>query len=324
LILTIAIPHSHDIVGLKSTLECLKDQQHKNVEILVNDNASGQKFRDIMSDMSHKLGNLVSYENTKFQTYDQNVDKCVQLSNGNFVWLLGVGDTIPQGHIGIAIELIRKYPKALNILAEVNINKEERLTKSEVQKRVSLPIRYQNSLGTFPLDSVYNSALSGNLVNRHSWLVAAKGKLEFENWVHVERTLQMYANGGKAGFGIRSHELSVVVERPKQGWWNQDDMTFVYNSLIHAQILNSYGSLPALKIYKKAELLKNLNLSLIKAYWYGKTVKNKAPVALRRKVNNSVRVYPIVQLAFTLFDLVPSQLLSFIYLVARRIKSLFR
>ena len=71
---------------------------------------------------------------------------------------------------------------------------------------------YQSSLGNFPLDSVYNSALSGNLVNRLSWLLAAKTNLRFENWGHVERTLQMYSNGSINGFGIRSQELSVVVD----------------------------------------------------------------------------------------------------------------
>ena len=55
MLLTIAIPHSHDIDSLKSTLECLKGQQHRDVEILVNDNALGQEFRDVMADMSQEL-----------------------------------------------------------------------------------------------------------------------------------------------------------------------------------------------------------------------------------------------------------------------------
>ena len=87
-------------------------QQHKDVEIMVNDNALGQEFRDFMADMSQEFGNLTYYENKKFRTYDQNVDNCVRQSNGDFVWLLGVGDTIPQGHIELAIKLIKKHPKA--------------------------------------------------------------------------------------------------------------------------------------------------------------------------------------------------------------------
>ena len=41
-------------------------------------------------------------------------------TQGDFVWLLKAGDTIPQGHIELAIELITKHPKAFNILANVH------------------------------------------------------------------------------------------------------------------------------------------------------------------------------------------------------------
>lgn len=66
MLLTIAIPHSHDIDSLKSTLECLKGQQHTDVEILFNDNALGQEFRDVMADISQEVSSLVYYEDNKF------------------------------------------------------------------------------------------------------------------------------------------------------------------------------------------------------------------------------------------------------------------
>ena len=250
-----------------------------------------------MADMSQELGSLVYYENTKFQTYDQNVDNCIRQSKGDFVWLLGVGDTIPQGHIELAIELIRKHPKAFNILADVHVNGEEKLNKIDARQRFSSPLIYQSSVGNFPLDSVYNSALSGNVVNRLSWLLAAKTNLRFENWGHVERTLQMYSNGSINGFGIRSQELSVVVDRPKQAWWNQDDVSFVYNLLTHAQILDYYSALPGLANYEKANLLKNSNLSLIKARWYSKTIDTKAPlISIKGKQR-----YPLIPNRLALF-----------------------
>ena len=324
MLLTIAIPHSHDIDSLKSTLECLKSQQHRDVEILVNDNALGQEFRDVMADMSQELGNLVYYENTKFQTYDQNVDNCVWQSKGDFVWLLGVGDTIPKGHIELAIELIKKHPRAFNILANVHVNGEDNLNKIDACQSFASPMIYQSMVGNFPLDSVYNSALSGNLVNRLSWLMATKTSLRFENWGHVERTLQVYSDGGINGFGIRSQELSVVVERPKQAWWNQDDVTFLYNLLTHAQILSHYGSLPYLANFKRANLLKNATLYLIKARWYSKTIEKKGPSDLHQKVNSHIRSYPIAWLFFMATDLIPRRFMASGYLLARRLKNLLR
>ena len=322
MLLTIAIPHSHDIDSLKSTLECLKSQQHKDVEILVNDNALGQEFRDFMADMSQEFGNVTYYENKKFRTYDQNVDNCVQRSNGDFVWLLGVGDIIPQGHIESAIKLIKKHPKALNILANVHVNEEKTLNKNEAHQRFLSQIIYQSSLGNHPLDAVYNSALSGNLVNRLHWLKAAKTNLRFENWVHVERTLQIYSNGGVGSFGIRSQGLSVVVGRPRQAWWNQDDVTFAYNLLTHAKILDYYGSLPVLKGFEKAKLFRNFTFSLIKALWYGKTVDKQGPVRLHQQVNEAIQAYPIARLFYNLANLAPKSFMASSYLLAKRTRTL--
>ena len=235
--------------------------------------------------------------------------------------MLGVGDTIPQGHIELAIELIRKHPKAFNILADVHVNGEEKLNKIDARQRFSSPLIYQSSVGNFPLDSVYNSALSGNLVNRLSWRLAAKTNLRFENWGHVERTLQMYSNGSINGFGIRSQELSVVVDRPKQAWWNQDDVSFVYNLLTHAQILDYYSELPGLANYEKANLLKNSNLSLIKARWYSKTIDTKGPADLHQKVNRDIRSYPIAWLFFKVTNLISRHFMASCYLLAKKIKT---
>ena len=323
MLLTIAIPHSHDIDALITTLEWLKAQQHEDVEIMVNDNASGQEFSDVMARMSHQIASLVYYENSVFQSFDENLEKCIRQSRGDFVWLLGVGDTIPIGHINLAIQLIQKHPKAVNILANVQVSKKEDFDQDKARQSASLPLVYENSLGAFPLDSLYNSALSGNLVNRLSWLKAMEAKLEYENWGHVERTLHMYCNSGMDGYGIRSQELSVFVDRPQFGWWNENDIQFFYNHFTHFKILRRYASKPELVKYKKARLLRNVNFSLIKAYLYGKTINKRGPAELYQRVNQETRSLPTIWLFIKLFNLMPKQLIASSYMLVKRIKMLF-
>ena len=321
MLLTIAIPHSHDIEALENTLASLVGQQHPNVEILVNDNAMGLEFQTFIDRASRKFDELIYHENAEFQTYDQNLDKCIQLSKGKFVWLLGVGDIIPPDHVKFAIKLIQQFPEAINILPQVKTTEDAHPDEQIPLEPLIAPSVYRNSHGNVPLDALYNSAVSGNIVNRNLWLEASQKSLEFVNWAHVERTLQIYSGSGVSGVGIRSHQFAVIVNRPKEAWWNQDDITFIHNFLVHALILKHYGRRPALAKYNKAKALKNLNFSLTKAYWYSKTIEHDGPKELHQWVNSEVSAFPMVWLFFKLSNFLSKRQMASGYFVAKKLKN---
>ena len=321
MLLTIAIPHSHDIGSLKSTLECLKGQQHRDVEILVNDNALGQEFRDVMADMSQELRSLVYYENTKFQTYDQNVDNCVRQSKGDFVWLLGVGDIIPDGHVASALQQIALHPKALNLLPHVKIKSSvgEATTQNSVSQTAE-PIWEGSIESKIALDTLYNAAISGNIIRREAWIEACQFELNFENWAHIERTLQMYSLAKVAQLGIRCHNITVIVDRPTQGWWNQNNISYLGNVLYHSLILKYYQRQRNLEKFKQANVLNGINFSLIKAYLYGTTIGTDGPEELKKIIHEKLRTFPFAFLLIKLLGLAPKRLLGKGYRIARSLK----
>ena len=104
-----------------------------------------------------------------------------------------------------------------------------------------------------------------------------------QNWCHVERLLQAASEFLPAQYVLKSDEVVVIVNRPKNGWWNQDDATLIYNTMAHVEIVRAYLKVGNLSRFEMPRFCNRGSLSVIKAVLHARSVSTVAAKELSRE-----------------------------------------
>ena len=306
-LLTVAIPHYNNVSGLLATLNEVLNQHCPNLEVIVVDNATGRSIDIAKGTFEDGFPKVSFFKNKTNIGYDANVDRCVRKSRGKFVWLLGAGDIPEKNAIKHLQKIINAYPQATNILLDV-------ITDISFAKKDANHCLFTSQLieptkNKLFLTDLYRSALSGNVVNRSSWLEASTEPLAFSNWCHAERALQMHANVQRNSFAVNAHHIGVFVIRESEGWWNNSDLSFLHNVLLHRKILIYYGS----KLFKNHQLpshCKPFSLVIIKAMLYSRSISKPASETEKVQVAEMIRDKKMLFIPYKIIQLLPKAFLK--------------
>lgn len=306
-LLTIAIPHFDNTSGLLETLDAVSKQQNEDLEIIVSDNATGSQFNKIKPILETVLPNLIIFENKQNLGFDANVELCVRHSRGQFVWLLGSGDIPKDGAVSHLLTVINSHSDAASILIDVHVNAHTPSSRNALL-RSSFQILKPHE-GNICISSLYRSAISGNIVNRAQWLSTTKQRLIFKNWCHVERGLKMYAKPKTNPFSVATTDAMVTVARDAQGWWNQDDTTFLYNVLIHRKILLHYHTFSSFKDCCLPKHCNSFNATVLKAMLFSRSIAQAATASQKDEISALLSDNKILSLQHAIIGLVPKVIL---------------
>mgnify|MGYP001161630399 FL=1 len=315
-LLTIAIPHFKDEAGLLSTIRFLAKEDLSETEVIVSDNGSGVNFEKTEPKLYALIGNIKIFKNRRNLGYDKNLDIAVSKSTGKFVWLLGCGDKPAKGCLHIVIKTLKANPDASSLLLHVQTSKHN--TDNDLDTAFTKISAENNS--TY-IENLYNSALSGNVVNRQQWLVAATRDLQFENWCHIERSLQMHADTTFSPYSLRANTASVTVKRQNRGWWNQDDGLFLFNVLMHREVIKHYHHVKKLRSCKLPEFCGSPSKTIIGAILYSRSIAQQATLKTHQdncKMLEQTRLHYAV---YRLVNLIPKTILRSILKIVRSLKS---
>jgi abequosyltransferase len=112
-LISIAIPTYNRATCLAGLLGCIAIQANELkglVEICVSNNCSTDNTREIVTSFQKKYSGLISYnENKENLGADRNYLKVMEMSRGDFIWLLGDDDMIVDNGIKKVITLINRY-----------------------------------------------------------------------------------------------------------------------------------------------------------------------------------------------------------------------
>lgn len=307
-LLTVAIPHYDNVTGLLKTLETISKQRCSSMEIIVADNATGRSFEKIERICKSLYPEITLLKNNKNIGYDANVELCVRSGRGKFVWLLGSGD-IPQGDaVKQLLKIITAYPKATSVL--LNVNTDPSTAAKKIKDLSTKSPLLEPTKNRLCLSQLYRSALSGNVVNRSAWLKAAREPLSFNNWCHAERALQMHCKSEVQPFSVDAEHVEVFVAREDQGWWNHNDLSFLQIVLQHREILFHYGRFEALKKHQLPPHCKPLNLTVLKAMLYSRSIPTPSTVKQKTEVAEVLLTNKIHLITYKIIQILPKALVQ--------------
>lgn len=128
-LLTIAIPTWNRANILNKALKALLGQLEKNnelIEIIISDNCSSDNTDQIIREqiLRHKTLNITHFKHHENTGYFGNFQKCRELSNGEYFWLLSDNDHVANGLIDYLLSvLITDKPSFIYLKDWVHANK---------------------------------------------------------------------------------------------------------------------------------------------------------------------------------------------------------
>ena len=151
--------------------------------------------------------------------------------------------------------------------------------------------------------------------------MAATRDPHFENWCHVERSLQMHADTKFSPYSLRASTASDTVKRQNRGWWNQNDGLFLFNVLMQRGVIKHYHNEKKLRNCKLPEFCGSPSKTIIDAILYSRSIAQQAPLKTHQdncKMSEQTRLHYAV---YRLVNLIPKTILKSVLNIVRSLKS---
>jgi len=292
-LLSICIPTYNRAHYLKECLDSIVAQFNDsevrdNVEVVVSDNASLDKTRELAEEYCRKFNNIKYFRNNENIGFDLNVASVVEKASGEYCWYMGDDDVIGNQSLRFIIDFLKKHGVAVFTV------KTAPLKELSVFARVKIPGNaaiFLNSPNEF-LERGYCLGIFSVLGFRRDLWLPALDKNDFTNdWLYYEVVLKIIPSA-KSGFAYFNHPMVFTLQNDSDRVKNGGEL-FLWISLIkmfekmkefgydrkitNKAIKDHAGSLPLMMCRAKGHDLDCSwgNLSLLYKEFY------KSPVYLR-------------------------------------------
>lgn len=110
LLVSIVIPAYNNENTIIATLESIRNQSYKNIEIIIIDDNSKDKTLQLVTEQQKKDNRIKIYHNSTNLGMIGNWNKCIQMSNGEFVKLVCADDLLDKNEIEKETEVMILNP----------------------------------------------------------------------------------------------------------------------------------------------------------------------------------------------------------------------
>jgi len=97
---SICVPQFNRIYYLKQSLDLLEGQSHSDFEVVISDDCSTDSTEEIINGIKKKYSYPILYHRFELnQGYDRNLRKSMELSTGDYCFILGNDDTLAHNEV---------------------------------------------------------------------------------------------------------------------------------------------------------------------------------------------------------------------------------
>ena len=116
--LTIAIPSHNKSYLLNQALNSIIDEGDFNeeIDILISDNSPSNDIKDLYDRKFSKQKKINLIDSSKFSCLDSNVNRSVEASKGEYVWIFGDDDLIVEGALSTIVAYLKENKPEVLIL----------------------------------------------------------------------------------------------------------------------------------------------------------------------------------------------------------------
>lgn len=248
----------------ESIIKQFCDIEEESIEIVVSDNASTDNTTEVINRYKNKFKNFVYFRWEKNMGADRNFLKVVDLSSGEYCWLMGSDDIMLDGGLRKVINFIKLNPKITGLSVNrhaYSFDLKKIIRERPVLKKVTQDIIFKDLSVLCLFD--YWGYLSGQIIRKQLWdniLFEEHGNIEnyFNAYVHVYVITKMVLKNTHWGF----------ISGPCVGWRSGNDSFLTDLGYYKRLKLDVTGYEKILKdiFGKKSKIYKQLNQKILKVH----------------------------------------------------------
>lgn len=117
-LVSIVVPNYNYVGYIRKALDSAVNQTYPNVEVVVVDDGSTDGSADTIAEYAEKYDNLHFYKNPHNMGVVYTHNRCVELSQGEYLVVLSSDDYLHENFIAETLPVLEKYPSAAMIAAD--------------------------------------------------------------------------------------------------------------------------------------------------------------------------------------------------------------
>lgn len=119
-LVSIVIPNYNYGLYIRQAIESAVNQSYKNIEIIIIDDCSTDNSVEIINEYVEKYNNIKLFVNDKNMGVVATHNRCIELSNGEYITVLSSDDYIHSQFIEKSIKKLREYPTAAMVATDLS------------------------------------------------------------------------------------------------------------------------------------------------------------------------------------------------------------
>jgi len=170
--LTIAIPSHNKSYLLNQALNSIIDEPALNeeIDILISDNSPSNDIKDLFNGKFSKRKNINLIDSSKFQCLDSNVNRSVEASRGEYVWIFGDDDLIVEGALSTIVSYLKENKPEVLILNSKSFKDSSVIEESRMPTNTR-KIYYEKQNDEFLSElGSYLTYIGGIIVKKRLWV----------------------------------------------------------------------------------------------------------------------------------------------------------
>jgi glycosyltransferase involved in cell wall biosynthesis len=238
-ILSICIPNYNQGTALSRSIKNLINvSQYKDLEIIISDNGSSDEASKISLSEANLFipsariltGKALNSENNNwFSGFGANLDRLVDNSRGEYIWILGSGDLINIEYLDGLLNILDSKTFD-NVIIKGSFYNEKKMetVRGLNDKKLKKEVIFNKSLQKFT--NLYDHSISCNITRRAVYSSVSDNLKFQDSWPHVERFMSyMYKNEIFKVCEIKNEML--FIDQPEDGWYTKIDGLSIYLKL---------------------------------------------------------------------------------------------
>jgi glycosyltransferase involved in cell wall biosynthesis len=220
IILTIGVPIYNEEKYIEKTLISLEEIKFDEIEILISDNNSTDRSKEIIKEFENRLVNFRFLEHSNNIGASLNMQSIFENASGKYVWLIGGGEVVYSDKIDKLLAILNTGRYSNLVLNHDSFDEKNKiLRKSKESKDLILD-------GKINPKFCYTLQISGNIVDKTKWLEQESSFSPY--WHHIEIIFSIFfaKNYGKTlNLGGKYYILNQNVEN---AWYTSPEVYKVH------------------------------------------------------------------------------------------------
>jgi glycosyltransferase involved in cell wall biosynthesis len=280
-LLSICIPTFNNPGGIREALTSITRQAAganllDKIEVCVRDNSENTHTEEVINTFKHSPLKIAYTRNEENVGYDRNVDRVLNMANGDFCWLLSDNEPLLETAVAAVVEAVLKNSDAGHIVIA-----ERKIPESRLRK-------YKNLEDAIVQNDFW---IPGGLVSRNifkrTYIPKDRSSYFGNYWMHLSLAFKIGKNHAVVFMAEQfGEDLDAVVK------WAKNGTTFVtYTNLL--QIVSALGSPYSRSFVQTLEgkMRRDLPRHILSAKLYGLLDGADIRKRIRDATNGSIVLY---------------------------------